>query len=67
MAEVVAKLQHSDLVDDEEDFLVITKEDLEASLDENRNSCFGKVLAVREPNIQSIRRCLSRAWRGGRF
>lgn len=61
MIELMAKLQQVDLANEEEDFLVITEEDLEASLKENRNSCFGKIVAEREPNIQTMRRCLLRA------
>lgn len=64
MSEVMAKLQQAvDLVDEEEDFLVTIEEDLEASLKENCTSCFGKIMAVRETNIQHIRWCLHRAWR----
>lgn len=64
MTEVMAKLQQANLIDQDEDFLVITSEDLEASLVENRNSCFGKIMVEREPNIQNIRRCLRHAWMG---
>lgn len=67
MTEVMAKFQHADLVNEEEDFLVITEEDLEANLEENRNSCYGKIMAEREPNIQNIKHCLHRAYRGHEF
>lgn len=40
---------------------------MEANLEENRNSYFGKIRAKREPNIQSVRRCLRHVWRGQDF
>lgn len=67
MFEVMARLQQAELVDDEEDFLIITDKYLEPSMEENRLNCFGKILAAREPNIPNIRRCLRRAWRGQDF
>lgn len=54
-------------MDDKDDFLVITKDDLEVSLEENRNSCYGKISSDQELNIQNIRRCLHRAWRENDF
>lgn len=67
MPEVMEKLQHVAIVEDEDDFLVITDEDLEASVQENRNSCYGKILVEKELNIQNIRRCLCHAWQGNDF
>lgn len=52
------KLQHAEILDEEEDFLVITNEDLEAKVEENKNSYYGKILVDREVNIQNIWRCL---------
>lgn len=46
---------------------MITEDDLEVSVEENRNSCYGKILFETELNIQNIRRCLCRAWRGNDF
>lgn len=48
MSEVMQKFQQAEIVDDNEDFLFITEEDLEASVEENHNSCYGKMLADRE-------------------
>lgn len=50
MSKVMEKLQQAEIVDDVENFLIITEEDLEASVEENRNSCHGKILAERERN-----------------
>lgn len=58
MSEIVQKLQHADMINDEEDFLVITEEDLEASMEENKTSCY---MVDKQVNIQTIRRCLQRA------
>lgn len=67
MTEVMQKLQHTDDLDKEEDFLVITDEDLEARVEESKKSCYGKIMVDQELNIQNIRRSLRRAWRGHDF
>lgn len=67
MIEVLQKLQRSDILAEEEEFMVITEADLEASVEKMKNSCFEKILVDKELNILSVRRCLRRAWRGQDF
>lgn len=55
MMEVIQKLQDTDILVEEEDFLVITDEDLEAHVEENKISCYGKILVDKALNIQNIR------------
>lgn len=64
---VLARLQNAEIVEDEEDFLLLSSEDVAASEDEQRQSCFGKLISDRELNIHSLRRCLCRAWRRSEF
>lgn len=58
ITKVLQKLQHTDILAEEEDFLVITDEDLEVSVEENKISRYVKILVDKEINIQNIRRCL---------
>lgn len=67
MSEVLEKLQLVEAIEEESDFLVISEEDLEASVEEHRNSCYGKFLVDHELNILNIRRCLRHAWCGHDF
>lgn len=52
-----------DIIAEEEHFLIITDEDLEVSMEENKTNRYGKILADKEINIRNVRRCLRRAWR----
>lgn len=61
------KLQHTVTLVEEDDFLLITDENLEACAEENHNSCFGKLFVDKEIHILNIRRCLRRAWKGNDF
>lgn len=51
LTEIMQKLQHFDIINNEEDFLVIN---LEASVEESKNSCFWKILVEKEINIQNV-------------
>lgn len=48
--QILAHLQNTEIVDDEEDFFFFNPEDVTASQEEQRRSCVGKHVAVREIN-----------------
>lgn len=67
MVEVMDKLQHMVTLVEEDDFLFIIKEDLKASAEKNRNSCFSKILVDKELHVQNIKCCPRMAWHGNDF
>lgn len=67
MTELLQKLQHTDILAEEEDFRLITEDDLEASVEESQLNYYGKLLVEHEINILNIRRSLRKAWRGHDF
>lgn len=54
MIGVLQKLQHTDILAKEENFLVITNGDLGASMEETKTSCYGKILVDKKMNIQNV-------------
>ena len=58
ISKIMEKLQKADIINEEEDFLILTEDNLAATVEENRNSCFGKIIVEKEINIQNVCKCL---------
>lgn len=60
--DIIAKLQQSELNKEENEVIVIPKEEFDSGKLAYVNSCYGKLFAERDYNIQGVKNVSSCAW-----
>ena len=61
--DLLRRLQSFDLTDEEGDLAHLNANDISIEVEECRNSCFGKLYALRETPLKFIRPAMIKAWK----